>query len=101
MSKSARVEALIASPPTEKCQQMIGMLEGYIRQYPEKLRLITYTRGVDFFPDDASGGMKTMFQKGSPVPTLVVNGMFFSANVVPNREELDARIRQVLENLDS
>jgi hypothetical protein len=80
---------------------MIGMLEGYIRQYPEKLRLITYTRGVDFFPDDASGGMKTMFQKGSPVPTLVINGMFFSANVVPDGEELDKRILQVLENLDA
>jgi hypothetical protein len=100
MSKIGKLEALIASPPTEKCKEMMAMLEGYVRRYPEKLRLIVYTRGVDLFPDEATGGMKTMFQKGSPVPTLVVNGMFFSSNVIPNRDELETRIQQLLQNLD-
>jgi hypothetical protein len=99
MSKTFKIEALIASPPTSKCQETMDLLEEFVRLYPDKLRLVVYKRGMDWFPEDATGGMKTMFQKGSPVPTLVVNGMFFSANVVPNREELEARVQQVLINI--
>jgi hypothetical protein len=98
MSDIIKIEALIASPPTTKCQETMDILEWIVRSHPDKIRLVVYKRGIDMFPDDATGGMKTMFQKGSPVPTVVVNGMFFSANQVPHQDELEARVQQVLVN---
>lgn len=98
MSKIIKVEALIASPPTSKCQETINTLEELIRRHPDECRLTVFTRGVDFIPDEASAGMKCLIQKSSPVPTVVVNGMFFSSRSVPNMEELEARVQQVLES---
>jgi hypothetical protein len=96
MSKIIKVEALIASPPTSKCQETINVLEELVRCHPDECRLTVFTRGVDFIPDEASAGMKCLIQKSSPVPTVVVNGMFFSSRSVPNMEELEARVQQVL-----
>jgi hypothetical protein len=40
MSKTIIVEALIASPPTSKCQETMGLLEETIRRHPDELRLV-------------------------------------------------------------
>ncbi len=98
MSKIIRVEALIASPPTSKCQETIGILEELIRHHPDECRLTVFTRGIDFIPDEATAGMKCLIQKSSPVPTVVVNGMFFSSRSVPNMDELETRVQQVISN---
>ena len=112
MSKIIKVEALIATPPTSKCQEMIGILEEIVRRHPEELRLVVFKRGVDFVPEElrlevsksgedltpkeVSLQMRTLIQKGSAVPSCVVNGVLFSSFVVPNLEELEARVQEVL-----
>ncbi len=96
MSNIIKLEAWIGSPPTSKCQETIGILEEVVHRHPDEARLVVYKRGVDVSPDDASMGMKTLIQKGSPVPTVVVNGMFLSSSVVPKLEELEARVQEVL-----
>jgi hypothetical protein len=96
MSKMIIVEALIASPPTSKCQETIGILEDAIRRHPDKLRLVVFSRGVDIYPDEASAGLKNLMQKGCAVPACIVNGILFSSSKVPNPEELEARVQEVL-----
>ena len=112
MSQIITVEALIASPPTSKCQEVIGILEELVRRHPDELRLVVFKRGIDFVPDEmrleaskseedftpkeVSLQMRILIQKGSAVPSCVVNGEIFSAFLVPNLVELEARVQEVL-----
>jgi hypothetical protein len=96
MSKIISLEALIASPPTSKCQETIGILEEVVRRHPDELRLVVYKRGVDLYPDEASQGMKLMMQKGAPIPTVVVGGNIFCANKMPKPDELEATVQEIL-----
>lgn len=95
MNKIFKVEALIASPPTSKCQETIGVLEELVRRHPDELQLLVFKRGIDLFPDEATEGMKCMMQKNASVPACAVNGMFFSSRVVPKLEELEARVQDI------
>ncbi len=95
MSKNVLVEALIASPPTSKCQETIGILEELVRHHPDELRLVVFRRGVDIYPESASIGMKVLMQKGSPVPAVVVSSTVFSTCKVPNPVELEERVQEV------
>lgn len=97
MSKSIKLEALIAWPPTSKCQETIAILEEVVRRHPDGLQLVVYKRGVDLYPDDASAGMKNLMQKGCQVPACVVNGVLFSAKEVPKLDELEARVQEVFQ----
>jgi hypothetical protein len=114
MSKIIKVEALIATPPTSRCQETIEVLEKLVRRHPDELRLVVFRRGIDFVPDEmrlelqgggedytpkqASLQMRVIAQKGSAVPTIVVDGVLFSSFEVPNLEELEARVQEVLRN---
>lgn len=95
MSKSIKLEALIAWPPTSKCQETIRVMEEMVRRHPDELQLVVFKRGVDIFPEEASAGMKNLMMKGCQVPACVVNGILFCAKDVPNLEELEARVQEV------
>ncbi len=97
MSKTIKIEALIAWPPISKCQETIAILEEVIRRHPVDMRLTVVKRGVDIYPEEASMGMKNLMQKGCPVPACVVNGVLFSSCVVPELEKLEARVEEVLQ----
>jgi len=94
MSKTITVEALIASPPTSKCQETLAILEELIQRHPDELRLVGFKRGIDLFPTEASMGMKNLMQKGAPVPAVIVNGVVFVQSKVPNPDELEARVQE-------
>jgi len=112
MNKVIKVEALIATPPTSKCQETIGILEELVRRHPDELRLVVFKRGIDFVPEEmrleaSKGGeasspqqaslqMRILIQKGSAVPSCVVDNVLFSSFIVPNLEELEARVQEVL-----
>lgn len=93
--KTLVVEALIASPPTSKCQETIENIEEIIRRHPDELRLVVFERGIDIFPSEASIGMKVIMQKGSPVPAVIINGSVFSTCKVPKIEELEAGVEEM------
>ena len=112
MSKIIKVEVLIATPPTSRCQETIGVLEELVRRHPDELRLVVFRRGIDFVPDEmrlempeggedytpkpASLQMRVLAQKGSAVPSTIVDGVLFSSYAVPNPEELEARVQEIL-----
>jgi hypothetical protein len=95
MSKNFVVEALIASPPTSKCQETMEILEELVRMHPDTMRLVVYQRGIDIFPSEASMGMKTIMQKGSPVPAVIINSMVFSTCKVPMLVELEKTVQEL------
>lgn len=112
MSKEIIVEALIATPPTSKCLETVGILEELVRRHPDEVRLVVFKRGVDFVPDElrletSEGGyeppsrqsslqMSILIRKGSAVPSCVVNGELFSSFLVPKIEDLEAKVQSLL-----
>jgi hypothetical protein len=114
MSHLIKVEALIATPPTRRCEEMIQILEKLIMRHPDDLRLVVFKRGVDFMPEElrlapaeadqetkeqgASIQMRILIRKGSVVPACVLNGVVFCAAEVPNLDELEAKVSLILHN---
>ena len=98
MTTTIIVEALIASPPTSKCQETIEVLEKVVQQHPDEVRLIIFKRGIDFVPTDASMAMRCLIQKSSPIPACVINGLFFSSRDVPKLEEVEIRVNEAIKN---
>lgn len=114
MSKTIKVEVLIATPPTSKCEETIAVLEDLVRRHPDETRLLVFRRGVDFLPPElqmeqpeagesgpireASVQMRQLINKGCAVPTVVVDGVLFSSLAVPDREELEKRVQEILQS---
>jgi hypothetical protein len=114
MSRQIVVEVLIATPPTSKCEATLGILEELVRRHPDEIRLVVFRRGVDFLPPElqlktpggeadlipkpASGQMRIICQKGSNVPYVVVDGENYSSLVVPDPQELEEKIQQILQS---
>jgi hypothetical protein len=112
MGKIIMVEALIATPPTSKCQETVNTLEELIRWYPEETRLVVFRRGIDFMPEEfrleshdskidtthkqASLQMRQLIQKGTAVPSVVIDGVIFCSVEVPVLEKLKGRVQEVL-----
>ena len=101
MKNAINVEVLVASPPTKYCDETLGVLEEIIHRHPDELRLIVYKRGIDLFPEGASQAMKTMMQKGSRVPVVIVNGGVFSTCKVPVLENLEKKVQEVLLRIET
>lgn len=116
MTKIIKLEVLIATPPTSRCEETIAILEQIVRRHPEEVRLVVFRRGVDFAPEElrnelaeyvspedctpkeASLQMRTLITKGRAVPTVVVEGEVFSTFEVPNLDQLDAKVKDILQN---
>lgn len=114
MSHLIKVEALIATPPTSRCEEMILILEKLVLRHPDDLRLVVFKRGVDFMPDElrlapadadqeakeqgSSIQMRILIRKGSVVPACVLNGVVFCAAEVPDLEALETKFSQILSN---
>ena len=96
MSRTIRLEALVAWPPTSKCRETIRILEEVVKRYPDEVRLVVFNRGNLKFPEDPSPWMAVLIHKGSPVPTCVVDGTVFCTSQVPKLEELETRVRELL-----
>ncbi len=112
MGKIVKLEVLIATPPTSKCDETVEVLREIVRRHPDETRLVVFKRGIDFMPEglrmkeyeteddcapkEASLQMRTLITKGRAVPTVVVDGEVFSTFNVPAMSELETRINEIL-----
>jgi len=112
MDKIVKVEVLIATPPTRKCEQTLEVLREIVRRYPEETRLVVFRRGIDFVPEElqmreyvseedcqpkeASLQMRTLITKGRAVPTVVIDGELFSTFEVPGLEDVEKKVQEIL-----
>jgi hypothetical protein len=113
MNKIIKLEVLIATPPTAKCEQTVEVLKEVVRRYPDETCLVVFRRGIDFMPEEmqmrdfvseedcqpkeASLQMRTLISKGRAVPTVVVDGVLFSTFDVPILEEVEAKVVAALQ----
>jgi hypothetical protein len=92
--KRLRLEAIIASPPTKKCQATVAALEEMTRRFPDAVRLDVYDLGKSW---PATPTMSCLAQvKMWRVPSAYVNGRLLAKQGVPEPEELEAVIREEL-----
>jgi hypothetical protein len=96
MSKSVKLEALIAWPPTSKCRETIEVLEEVVRRHPDEVRLVVFKRGTREFPETPSPSMSTLMHKGSTVPACLVDGFLLSSCQVPKLNDLEAKVEEAL-----
>lgn len=113
MNKIIKIEVLIATPPTSKCEKTLEVLKEIIHRYPEETRLVVFRRGIDFVPEElqmreyvseedcqpkeASLQMRTLITKGRAVPTVVVDGELFSTFEVPSLSDLEQKVQDLLQ----
>ena len=97
MSKSIKLEALIAWPPTTKCRETIEVLQEVVRRHPNEVRLVVFKRGTREFPEKPNPTMATLIHKGSTVPACLVDGVLFSIQQVPKLEDIEARVQKMLD----
>ena len=107
-----KLEVLIATPPTSKCEETTEVLKEVVRRHPDETRLVVFRRGIDFLPEEmqmkeyvseedctpkeASLQMRTLITKGRAVPTVVVDGVLFSTSDVPKLDELESKVQEIL-----
>lgn len=89
-----RLEAVVASPPTGKCQMTIEMMENMVKLYPDQLRLDIYYDGIE--PAVAPTHSYILSEKYKVIPSAYVNGNMVSAAKVPDPEELRQAIEEGL-----
>lgn len=113
MGRLITLEVLIATPPTSKCEQTVEVLKEIVRRFPDETRLVVFRRGIDFMPEElqmkefvseedcspkeASLQMRVIINKGRAVPTVVVDGELFSTAEPPNLNELEAKVKELLQ----
>jgi hypothetical protein len=89
-----RLEAIVASPPTKKCQATLQLMEEWPRRFPDEVRLDIHGLGRNW------PTMPTMSclaeYKTWRVPSAYVNGRPVSKAGPPDAEALEAKIREEL-----
>ncbi len=89
-----RIEALIASPPTEKCSKILAMLETISYQYADTVQIDIYLAGEQPGVEPTKGFKdKGKFKR---IPALFVNGIMVSQAEVPEQKDIEAILVQEL-----
>lgn len=88
--KRMRIEALIASPPTAKCEAILALLEEVESLHPEVVVIDIYLAGEQPGRTPTKGYQdKGKFKR---VPSVFVNGAMAAQAEVPRRESLLALV---------
>lgn len=88
--KRMRIEALIASPPTLKCEKILALLDEISTQFADRVQIDIYLAGEQPGTDPTKGYKdKGKFKR---VPAVFVNGTMLIQAEVPERAELDALV---------
>ncbi len=114
MGKRIKIEVLIATPPTSKCDETVENLREIVRRHPDETSLVVFKRGIDFMPEDfrmeeymteedylpkedPSLQMRTLITKGRAVPTVIIDGELFSTCEVPELSKLEEKVTEILQ----
>jgi hypothetical protein len=93
-SKRLRIEALIASPPTPKCEEILAMLEEVSSIHPDEVRVDVYMAGEQPGVTPTKG--YECSDKYRTIPCVYVNGMALTFGGVPQRASLDLMLAEEL-----
>jgi len=89
-----RIEALIASPPTPKCEAILRMLEDISASYLDDVRVDIYLAGEQPGVTPTTGYQSS--DKFRSVPSVYVNGFILSQGGAPDRSALESMVASEL-----
>ncbi|MEI6309672.1 MAG: hypothetical protein WCP58_08535 [bacterium] len=89
-----RLEALIASPPTKKCREIIVMLEELVEAFPDQVRLDVYLAGEQPSVQPTLGYQS--FGKSKKIPSAFINGKVVAVREAPAKESLRKALEEEL-----
>jgi hypothetical protein len=89
-----RLEALIASPPTKKCREIIVMLEELVEAFPDQVRLDVYLAGEQPSVQPTRGYQS--FGKFKKIPSAFINGKVVAVREAPAKESLRKTLEEEL-----
>jgi len=92
--KRLRLEVVVASPPTRKCTATLKIMEEMTRLFPDQVRLDVYALGGSMRVIPTRSCLAEL--KTWTVPSVYVNGKPVTKKAVPDREEVERKIREEL-----
>jgi hypothetical protein len=97
--KPVRLEVLVASPPTKKCNAIISMFEKFLTEFPGQLKLDIYYAGEPMTVTPTEGFRKET-GKVRKIPSAYVNGKNVASKEVPEEEKVRKLIIEELSNIN-
>lgn len=92
MRDRLRLEIYIARPPTQKCWQLISVMEEVVRLHPDEVRLLIFERGVPWHEQPCEALRTNVDKGGGGVPLSYVSGRFVAGARVPSLAEIEASV---------
>ncbi|TYB95969.1 MAG: hypothetical protein FXF54_03485 [Kosmotoga sp.] len=89
-----RIELLLASPPTGKCQKLLNMVESIKDEVDRDVKLDVYFAGSSNTKTPSEGYKKAVRSKRIRIPASFVNGEKFSEKKIPKKEDFINKISQ-------
>ena len=89
-----RIEILVASPPTSKCQCIINFIEKLEKKYPDRLKIDIYLAGMQLTIKPTRGYQVKGKQKR--VPGLFINGFCVANGDMPDFDKTEEIIKREL-----
>lgn len=92
-----RVEILLAYPPTSKCKMLKTIIETFVEENPDLLRLDVYYAGSQPFVVPTKGYQSFSGEdKYKKIPSAYVNGRLVADGTLPDIDELRKNIIEEL-----
>jgi len=82
----ARVELLIAWPPTSQCEKLVEMVKKVAEEFGERVEVNIYHRGQDYPVEPTVGFMCA--RKTLLIPGILVDGKVLAERELPTEEML-------------
>ncbi|TYB31701.1 MAG: thioredoxin family protein [Candidatus Mcinerneyibacterium aminivorans] len=89
-----RIELLLASPPTAKCQKLLNLVKNIKQEIDKKVKLDVYYAGSSNNINPTEGYKKAVRSKRIRIPASFINGEKFSEKKIPKKEDFINKISQ-------
>jgi len=96
--KLLRLEALVASPPTSTCEEIISMLEKVASERPDMVRIDIYYAGSQPSVTPTSGYQNDPSGKRREIPSVYVNGACVASGEAPDGAALREAVEREIAN---
>lgn len=90
-----RIEALVASPPTQKCKAILAMFEKIVQKYPDMVHADVYYAGTQPSVIPTKGFQRNPNRK--KIPSVYVNGRPIAQGEVPEESTLMHAVQEELQ----
>ncbi len=92
---SIRIELLLASPPTKKCQKLLQIFEEIKDELDKNITIDVYYAGMSNEKNPSEGYKKAVRSKRIRIPASFINGEKYSSKSLPNKNKLKNKLKGI------